>query len=70
MISARMTERAEELPEVANLPHMCVYGCVENLIVRDFQPSCPQSACIKVFKLFAVLAGGAGHFLVIVVGRL
>src|SRR5271156_732785 len=60
MISARMTERAEELPEVANLPHMGFYGRVENLIVRDFQPSCPQFGCIQVLELFAVLASGAG----------
>jgi hypothetical protein len=60
MISARMTERAEELPEVANLPHMGLYGRVENLIVRDFQPSCPQFGYIQVLELFAVLASGAG----------
>src|ERR1700733_2488826 len=60
MISAGMTERAEQLPEVAGLPRMGFDGRVENLIVRDFQPSCPQFGYIQVPELFAVLATGAG----------
>jgi hypothetical protein len=47
-----MTERAEELPEVANLPHMGLYGRVENLVVGDVQPSGPQFGYIQVLELF------------------
>jgi hypothetical protein len=54
-----MTERAEELPEVANLPHMGCYGRAESLTVRDLQPSRPQFGGIKVLELCAV-ASGAG----------